>query len=162
MTPTFSITVGGLNSKQFEAIRTILAGEKAEDEKPAKSKKAPVKTVSPDEDEDLGKEAVDEDEVEDDEDEDEADESEDEDEDESEDEDSDSDDEEEEDEKQAGPSFDEVKKVINRYGKTHPDQMKNILLGFNLKSTKELEKHPKKWEPVLRKTLGALKKLKKK
>lgn len=140
-----------------EFIKNLLSEEA---EKPApEKKKAPAKTVSPDEDEDLGKDEIDEDDVADEE-EDEADESEDEDEDESEDE--EDSDEEEEDEKEAGPSFDDVKKAMNRYGKTHPDQMKNILLGFNLKSTKELEKHPKKWEPVLRKTLGALKKIKKK
>lgn len=59
-----------------------------------------------------------------------------------------------------GLSFDEVKAALNKYGVKHPDEAKAILLGFNIKSTKELKNHQKKWEPVYRKVMAKLKKMK--
>lgn len=105
----------------------------------------PAKTVSEDESEDFGKRALKKEDLHDDE------ECEALDEDESDDEDSDNE-----------VPFSKVKAAINLYGEDHPDEMKAILLSFNFKSTKELEKQPKKYEAVYNKVMAQLKKLKKK
>lgn len=114
------------------------------------AKQAPEKTISDEEDEDFGSEELEEEDLEvaDDEDTDE----------ESEEDDEESEDEEDE----ASLKFDEVKKAMNRFGESNPVAMKAILASFNIKNSKELEKHPKKWEPVYRKTMAKLKALKKK
>lgn len=104
--------------------------------------KKPGKTVSPDEDEDFAKEALEAEDLEDDADEEEEEES-----------------DEDEDE---GLDFSEVKDAIDRYGAKNPDAMKAILSGFNLKGTKELKNTKGKWEPVYRKVMAKLKALKKK
>lgn len=70
-------------------------------------------------------------------------------------------DEDEEEDETDGLSFDEVKSAINKYGEKHPDEMKAILLGFNIKTTKELKMVQKKWGPVYTKVMAKLKKMKK-
>lgn len=54
-------------------------------------------------------------------------------------------------------SFSTLKDAINKYGAKQPEKMKALLLSFNLKSTKELQTTPKKWEAVYRKVQAALK-----
>lgn len=100
----------------------------------------PAKTVSPDEDEDFATEALDEEDLDVTDDE-------------------DTDDETDEDE---GLDFATVKAAINKYGEKKPNDMKTILSGFNLKSTKELQAKKTKWEPVYRKVMVKLKALKNK
>lgn len=69
--------------------------------------------------------------------------------------------EEETDEDEDGLTFDQLTAAINKYGNKKPDEMKAILLGFNLKSTKELKQHKNKWAPVYTKVLAKLKAQKK-
>lgn len=111
------------------AVATAKAGKKTK----------PAKTVSDEEEESFGTEAVEEEELE----EEETEES------------------EESEEEEDALSFDQVKEAINTYGNKKPEDMKAILLGFNMKSTKELEKHKTKWEPVYRKVMAKLKASKK-
>lgn len=66
----------------------------------------------------------------------------------------------EEEEEEDGLTFDQVKAAINKYGEKNPDGMKAILLTFNVKTTKELSQHEKKWEPVYNKVMAKLKALK--
>lgn len=147
---SITLTIPNLTPSQVNAITEILAGKVAAplaDITKAKrgvSKKAPLKTVSPDEDPDFGAEALEEDDIEV--------EAADVDEDEEADEDEDEDD---------GITFDQVRAVINKYGDKKPDAMKAILTGFNLKGTKELERTKSKWQPVYDKVSAKLKLLKK-
>jgi hypothetical protein len=136
-----SFVDGWENEGKSAATDTDEDAEEAPPKKKAAKKGKPSKTVSDDEDEDFGtKGAVDEDELE----EDDADES---------------DDDAEEDE-DALP-WETVKEAINKYGNKSPDAMKAILLSFNFKSTKELQQHKVKWEPVYRKVMAKLKATKK-
>ncbi len=121
----------------------------------SKKKAAPVKTVSPDEDEDYGTsgdltdeelEVEEEDEkpvkrkaaskkvVEEDEEE-----------------------EEESDDDAPSIEFDEVRAAINKLGNRDASAMKTILASFNLKTAKEVERHPKKYEAIYRKVMTKLK-----
>lgn len=145
---SISITIPNPTAGQLAAIADIMnaveqntvASEAAA--KPKKTRSKPEKTVSEDEEEDFGKKEI-----------------------EAEDLDDDGEDEEEEinsdgeEEDEAPPlSFDDVKAAINKYGEKKPDDMLAILHGFNIKSTKELQKHKSKWEPVYRKVMVKLKK----
>lgn len=117
--------------------------EEAPAKKKAAKKSKPAKTVSEDEEEEFGtKGAVDEDELED------------------EDEDAEESDDDAEEDEDALP-WETVKEAINKYGNKKPDEMKAILLSFNFKSTKELQQHKVKWEPVYRKVMAKLKATKK-
>lgn len=124
----------------------LMSGSTQSDEAEAPTKKTrgkkakPEATVSEEEEEEFGtKGALDEEELEEEE--------------ESE--------EEESEEEESGLDWDELKAAINKYGEKKPEDMKAILLGFNMKSTKELEKHKNKWEPVYRKVMVKLKAMKK-
>lgn len=72
---------------------------------------------------------------------------------------SEEDDEEESDDEQL--TFDDVTKALNKYGNKNPKGAKALLLSFGIKSTKELEKSEKKWEPVYRKLMAKIKAAKK-
>lgn len=67
-----------------------------------------------------------------------------------------------EEEEESGVTFDQVKAVINKYGEKKPDEMRAILAGFNVKSTKQLADLPAKWEPVYNKVQAKLTAQKKK
>ena|SRR5271166_4070175 len=151
-----TITLNNPTAGQLAALTDILNGveqnvgatEEAAKPKTRRGKKAPEKTVSDDEDEEFGIQgAVDEEDLEDSSDE-------------SDDTDTESEDEDDE-EEQAACSWEDVTDVLNTYGSKHPDEAKAILLGFNIKSTKELKAHKNKWEPVYRKVKSKLKGLKK-
>lgn len=149
-----TVTLNNPTQGQLLALNDILhAADAANAEKPAKVTKGkagkPKASVSPDEEEDFGTKAVDEEELEE--------ESEDSD-DAEEDEDAEESDEEEDD----ALTFDEVKAALNKYGNKNPDGAKAILLGFNIKTTAELQKHKTKWEPVYRKLMARIKAAKKK
>lgn len=128
------------SEEDLEAAGTDEDAEEAPAKKKAAKKSKPAKTVSEDEEEEFGtKGAVDEDELED--------------------EDAEESDDDAEDE-DALP-WETVKEAINKYGNKKPDEMKAILLSFNFKSTKELQQHKVKWEPVYRKVMAKLKATKK-
>lgn len=161
-----SVTFHGVTAEQYTAIQALLKGEKymttktktattedttdTDDEetddvdmttlKKTAGKKTkttkPAKTVSDDEDEDFGTEEMGSADL---------------------DEETETD-EDAEDEDEATLTFDEVKAAVNKYGNKNADQMRAILHGFNLKSTKELERNKKYWEPVYRKVMAKMKK----
>lgn len=158
-TNSITITIPNPTSVQMEAIAAIMGAApvggvrvgSASDsplagisraKRGASKRAAPLKTVSPDEDEDYGTEAIDEDEL-----------------DVASDEDLDV--EADEDEEESRVTFDMVKAAINKYGDKKPDAMKAILTGFNLKGTKELERTKSKWQPVYDKVMAKLQALKK-
>jgi hypothetical protein len=147
MTPSNAITVTLNNptAGQLAALSDILNGveqnrtSSEEADKPKTRKNArPPKTVSHEEDEEFGTEgALDEEDLE-----------------------VSSDDTESEDTEDESVSWEDVTEALNTYGGKHPDEAKAILLGFNIKSTKELKAHKNKWEPVYRKVMAKLKKAK--
>lgn len=169
MTNSITVTIPNPTQKQIAALAEIIDTRYLVDEtttpaKKTKSRKAPAKTVSEDEDEDYGTEEMEEG-----------------------DEDLEGDDEEEEvplkkkatskkkaavveeedeDEEEAdedgGLDWDEVRDAMNTYGEKNKAGMKAILAGVNVKTTKELMTHKNKWEPVYRKVMAKLKALKKK
>lgn len=104
-----------------------------------KKRGRPAKTVSDDEEESFGTKEIEKEELEDDED----------------------GEEEESEEEESALDWDDVKAAVNKYGAKSEEGMRSILLGFNIKTTKELQKHPKKWEAVYRKVNSKLKALKK-
>lgn len=176
MNRAVTVTIPNPTSAQMIAIAELLeAAEQNETAQTAvttkKTKRSkPLKTVSDDEDETFGTKAMSEDDLEDiDTDEDEApakktkskkavatddDET---------DEDAETDTDSDEDDEEPSVTFQEVKAAINKYGEKHPDQMRAILLAFNIKGPKELAaRHNEKyWEPVYRKVMAKLKAAKK-
>jgi hypothetical protein len=157
MQPAISVNVNNLTPAQFAAIHKILTvtDQESEDAAPVKraKKSKPAATVSDDEDEEFAKAPVrareleeDEEVSEDDEDETEV-----------------ADDEDEDEDEEPSVTFAEVKAAINKYGEKHPDQMRAILLGFNIKGPKELaaKGNEKYWQPVYRKVMAKLKASKK-
>lgn len=145
MTPTttLNVTLTGVTPTQFEALTKLLSGET-----PSKKKTTPQKTVSDDEDEDFGTKPLKAKNLEEDY--------------ESEESDEDSEEDETEDE-ESSITFKDVRAAVNKYGEKHPDQMRAILLGFNMKSPKELSaKHNERhWEPLYRKVMAKIKAAKK-
>lgn len=139
-TTSMSVILNNVSPEQFEAINKLLAVDT--EETAAKAKRAkPTNTVSEEEDEDFGTSAMDEDDLTETE-----------------------EDAVEEEEEPAGVTFAELKAAINKYGEKHPDQMRAILAGFNIKSPKELAstKNEKYWQPVYEKVMAKLKAVKKK
>ncbi len=53
-------------------------------------------------------------------------------------------------------TFDKVLDVVNEYGSSYPKEMKAILAGFGLKSTKELKTAKNKWAAVFKKVSAKL------
>jgi hypothetical protein len=129
-----------------EFIKNLLGESVAEPKKRGR----PAKTVSDDEEEDFGKKPLSKKDLSADDEEEESEEEETE---------ESSDDEEEESDEL---TFGDITDAINEYGEKHVDEMKAILLSHNIKSTKELKLHPKKWEPVYRKVMTKLAGLKSK
>lgn len=158
-TQSITVTIPNPTKTQMTALAAILAstsattanlGEialRAKRGGSSKTSKSPAKTVSPDEDEDYGNEALDEDDVmeagsddpADFDDEDEADE-----------------------EEEPGVSFADLKASITKYGEKSPKDMKAIYAGFNVKTIQELKTKPAKWEAVYSKVQAKLKALKSK
>jgi hypothetical protein len=150
MEDTVKFSVTGLNSKQFALVMEALKGgavEKKEssehtlykelkkkDLAPLKKrakKTEPEPTVSEEEDESFGirtlsEEDLVEEEIETD------------------------------DEEHSALTFDTVKDALNEYGHKHPDEARAILLGVGVKSSKELERTPKKWDAVYAKVMAKL------
>lgn len=154
----FDITFKNLSLETMKSLTATVSGlseksEKSNEEEtpsPAKKKRGrPAKTVSDEEDEDFGKKAMTEEDLEEEESNDDGD---------SDTDDSDSDG---DDDSEGGLTFDEVREAVNKYGAKNPEGMKLILNSFNLKSSKELQKHKGKWEAVYRKTMAKLKAIKK-
>lgn len=157
---TLNIAVTGLTPEKLTALVKSLQGIQSEIEETsttditalkAKSKKTtPETTVSDDEDEDFGTKTLKSKDLEDDE----------EDLDDEEVEEDDSDDEDDAPE----VDFKTLRNAVNTYGEKKPDQMKAILLTFNMKSPKELSaKHNERhWDAVYLKVKAKLKALKKK
>lgn len=146
-----SFTISNPTAEQMAALQALMTQTNTGADAPAKKRGRPAKTVSPDEDEDFGKEELEEEDLADEEETEEADEEE-------------SDEAEEEaDEEEDAPkvSFDQVKAAINKYGATHPKQMKAIYASFKIKDTKELKSAKTKWAPVYVSVLAKLKELKK-
>lgn len=148
---TFSLTIDNINAKQFEAITRLL--------------NAPEPTVSPDEDENFGKNALTEEDLADGESptrtkkrrgkavkaaaaKDFADTE-------------DGDETQESEEAESTLEFGEVKRVINAYGNQFPELMRGILQRAGVKSTKLLEEKPELWQEVYDETLERLEKFEK-
>lgn len=138
---SITVTIPNPTAGQLLALSDILGA--TDEVAAAKSgrKSKPAKTVSKDEEENFGEDAISEEELE-----------------EGEEEES----EEESEEEETELTFDDVKDVINEYGEKHAAQMKAILLSFGCKNTKELSTKKSKWQPVLDKVNAKLKALKKK
>lgn len=142
---TQSLTLHNLTGMQVQNILNVLTETGSLDipvSKKAGKKSKPENTVSDEEDEDFGKKILSKKDLEED----------------SKDDADDSEDEEESEDDEDALTFEEVKAALNKYGNKKPEEAKAILLGFNIKSTKELEKHKNKWEPVYRKIQAKLKK----
>lgn len=148
MTPSMNLTLEGITPEQCAAVLKLI---KDSDSKKSK----PPKTVSDDEDEDFGKKPLKAKDLEDDEDD--VDTATDEDSDDEEDADEDADD-------NPQVTFKELRAAVNKYGEKKPDQMRAILLGFNMKSPKELSAKgaERYWDAVYAKVNAKLKALKKK
>jgi hypothetical protein len=185
-----TVTIPNPTTAQMIMISELMeAGDQNEtaQKAPKKGKRtAPAKTVSDDEDEDFGKKAMSEDDLDEETAEDDAEDEgatksrtlrnkkrkasamdeEDAEEDsdtetDSEDDETDTDSDEDESPK---VTFQELKAAMNKYGEKHPDQMRAILSGFNIKGPKELaaRTNEKYWDPVFRKVMSKLSAMKKK
>jgi hypothetical protein len=131
-----TFTIGNPTAQQIAAITALLNGETTTTTSPKRGRPAkntqPAETVSSDESEDFGTTDMTESDFE-------------------------TTTTEDETTEEETPSFDTVKAAINKYGNAHPDKMKAILLSFGVKSTKELEASPSKWQSVLTKVQAKLK-----
>lgn len=137
---SISVTIPNPTPAQIEALTNILAGNAKKKapmgEMAAASKrggnKTPLKTtVSAEEDEDFGTEALDEEDLDT--------------------------DEVEEEEEEPAIKFSDLRKQINKLGNEDPKAMKTILASFNIKKAAEVEQHPKKYEAIFRKIKAKLK-----
>jgi hypothetical protein len=135
-TPTLSVTINGITAVQFDAITKILDGSGEQKTTPAETTTKTRKTKTRTTPENTVSEDEEESFAEKELDEDELD----------------------DDDLETTVSFATLKRAINTYGEKNPDRMKAILLGFNMKTTKELEKHPSKWDAVYTKVMARLNK----
>jgi hypothetical protein len=147
-----------------DGLRAHLALFETEEKTTRSRKSKPEATVDEEEDEDFGKKTLKKKDL--DEDEDEADDA-DEEEEELEASDDDEDEAEEEDtDEDAGPEVDlkQLKAAVNKLGEKQPDVMRAILMGFKIKSPKDLQltKNEKHWDGVYRKVMAKIKASKKK
>lgn len=132
-----TVTIMSPTGAQMEAINKIL-GTNGDSTTTAtvKTRKAPPTTVSDDEDEDFGTKKMTKKNLKN----------------------TTEEDDDESEDKESEITFEEVKEVLNEYGEDHPDEARAILMGFNIKSTKELKTMPSKWELVWRKVKAKMKK----